>query len=96
MAQVIWAPSALDDVDAIAEYIARDAPDRAALFVERLVEATDRLRDFPRSGHIILEINDPFCREIVVGVYRIMYRLQNGDVWITGVVHGARDWHPGR
>jgi addiction module RelE/StbE family toxin len=96
MAEVIWAPSALDDVDAIAGYIARDVPDRAALFVKRLFEATDRLRDFPRSGHIILEMNDPSRREIIVGAYRIMYKLQNGDVWITGVVHGARDWRPGR
>ncbi len=30
MAQVIWAPSALDDIAAIAEYIARDSPDTAS------------------------------------------------------------------
>ena len=96
MGQVIWAPSALDDVDAIAAYIARDSADRAALFVNRLMEATDALQEFPRLGHIIREINDPSCREIVVGAYRIMYKLQDGDVWITGVVHGARDWRPSR
>src|SRR3990170_5240133 len=33
MGKVIWAPSALEDVNSIAEYIARDAADRAALFV---------------------------------------------------------------
>ena len=32
MGQVIWSASALDDVDAIAEYIARDSVDQAALF----------------------------------------------------------------
>ena len=38
MAQVIWAPAALQDVDAIAEYIARDSADQAALFATRLIE----------------------------------------------------------
>jgi len=89
---VIWSPSALDDVDAIAEYIARDSADRAALFVTRLFEATNRLPRFPDSGRVIPEIGDPACRETLVAPYRIMYRIAGADVWITGVVHGARDW----
>ena len=92
MGQVIWSPSALDDVDAIAEYIARDSVDQAALFAQRLLDATERLGDFPRSGRVIPEIGDPACREILVGAYRILYRVEADDVWITGVVHGARDF----
>ena len=94
MAQVIWAPSALQDADAIAEYVARDSADQAALLVARLIEATDRLAEFPESGRVIPEVARPDCREIVVGAYRVMYRLEGGDVWITGIVHGARDWRP--
>jgi addiction module RelE/StbE family toxin len=96
MAEVTWAPSALDDVDAIAAFIARDSADRAALFVARLFECTERLKDHPLSGHIIPEIGDSSCREVIVGVYRIMYKVEGGDVWVTGVVHGARDWRPGQ
>lgn len=95
MGKVIWAPSALEDVNSIAEYIARDSVDRAALFAVRLIEATDRLQDFPLSGRIIPEIGEPSCREIIYGNYRIMYRLLNNDVWITGVVHGSRHWTTG-
>lgn len=43
MGKVTWAPSALDDIDAIAEFISRDSVDRAALFVARMFEITDRL-----------------------------------------------------
>ncbi|HZX47970.1 MAG TPA: type II toxin-antitoxin system RelE/ParE family toxin [Nitrospirota bacterium] len=75
MGKVIWAPSALEDVNSIAEYIARDSVDRSALFVMRLIEATDRLQEFPLSGRVIHEISDPSCREIIYGTYRIMYRL---------------------
>lgn len=94
MADVIWAPSALDDIAAIAEYIARDSPEVASLFVRRLMEATDRLQEFPLSGRIVPEIHEDDCREVIYGAYRIMYRLEGDEVWITGVVHGARNWRP--
>ncbi len=94
MAEVIWAPSALDDINSIAEYVARDSIHRASLFVKRLFESTDRLQEYPLSGRIIPEINDPSCREIFYGTYRIMYRIEKNEIWITGVVHGARKWVP--
>ena len=94
MAKVIWAPSALEDIESIAEYIARDSVGRAALLVTRLTEATDRLQEFPLSGRVIPEIGNESCREIIYGTYRIMYRLENDEVWITGIVHGARHWNP--
>jgi len=94
MGKVIWAPSALDDIDAIAEYIARDSVYRASLFVSRIIEAADHLQEFPMSGRVIPEIGEQSCREILYGSYRIMYRIEDSDVWITGVVHGARDWRP--
>jgi len=92
MAKVIWAPTALNDLDAIAEYIAKDSPDRAALFVARLIDATDPLADFPEPGRLIPELDDPAWREIVVAAYRIMYRLEGDAVWISAIVHGARRW----
>jgi plasmid stabilization system protein ParE len=54
----------------------------------------DRLAEFPQSGHVIPEISSPSCREISVPPYRVMYRTEGDQVWITGVVHGARDWQP--
>ena len=94
MAQVVWAPSALDALDAIAEYIARDSYDQAALFIGRIITATDRLDAFPRSGRAIPELGRDDCREIIYGAYRIMYSVTGDEVHITGVVHGARDWRP--
>jgi len=92
MGQVIWAPSALKDVEYIAEYVARDSPDQAAIFVTRILEAADRLADFPLSGRIIPEMADAHRREIIAGSFRIMYRIEEGAVWVSAVVHGARDW----
>ena len=76
----------------IAEYIERDSPDRAELFVTRLFEAVDRLRGFPESGRVVPELNDPARREVYVGPYRVMYKVERDDLWIVTIVHGARDW----
>ena len=93
MDKIIWAPSALKDVDSIAEYIKRDSADQAALFVTRIIEMIDHLEEFPHSGRVIPEINNEHCREIIYGAYRIMYRINKEEIWITGVVHAARNWH---
>ena len=94
MAEVIWAPSALRDVDDIAEFISKDSPEQAALFIERLIEKTDRLASYPLSGRIIPEIGKQNTREIIYGSYRIMYLIERDEAWITGIIHGARDWRP--
>ncbi len=95
MGKIIWAPSALKDIDSIAQYIERDSPDQAALLVVRIIEMVDQLENFPLSGRVIPEINDEHRREIIYGAYRLMYRITPREIWITGVVHGARNWHPG-
>ena len=63
MAKIIWAPSALKDIDLIAEYISRDSIDRASLFIDRLFEVTDNLQSSPQLGRIIPEIGDENCRD---------------------------------
>ncbi len=95
MGKLIWAPSALKDIESIAGFIERDSIDQASLFVTRIIEMTDRLDKFPQFGRVIPEIDDDHCREIIYGAYRVMYRIAGDEIWITGVIHGARNWHPG-
>jgi len=93
MAKIIWSPTALEDIDSIAEFISRDSIDNATLFVTRLIDATDYLQDFPEAGRIVPEIGDVLCREVIYGSYRIMYRIESEkEIWITGIIHGARDY----
>ncbi len=91
MAEVRWTPQALDDLEAICLFIARDAPSVAAVFAQRAFDATDRLVDFPESGRTVPEINNPNFREILLGNYRIIYRIRSGDIQILTVHHGARE-----
>ncbi len=95
MGKVIWSPTAERDVELIAEYIARDSADRAALFIIKIIAQTEILEKHPRSGRLIPEMNNENNRELVYGSYRIMYRIMNNDeVRVSGVVHSARDWKP--
>jgi addiction module RelE/StbE family toxin len=90
MVQVKWTPQALDDLEAICLFIARDAPQIAVVFADRTFRATDRLARFPRSGRIVAELDREDIREIILGNYRLIYRIQENEVQVVTVHHGAR------
>ena len=90
MKRIIWAPQAIQDVESIRAYVARDSGHYGDLVVERIVAAVGRLADSPRSGRMVPELGDESIREIVHGNYRVVYRLQQDVVEIATVFHGAR------
>lgn len=48
MTRVLWTLQAVEDVEAIRDFIARDSPHYAALTAERIVDSVERLKEFPR------------------------------------------------
>jgi len=90
--RVVWAPQAIQDVEAIRAHVARDSAHYADLIVERLVAAVERLEDHPRSGRVVPELGDESIRELIHGNYRIVYRLGDDVVEIATVFHGARSF----
>ncbi|MNF57426.1 Toxin RelE2 [compost metagenome] len=79
MAEVVWTEPALQQLDAIAEYIALDNPVAASNLVEHVFAKTDRLADFPQSGRVPPELPNSIYREVLVPPCRIFYR-ENGDL----------------
>ena len=96
MVEVRWTPQASDDLEAITKFIAADSPYYASLFAMDVVAAVERLAVLPLSGRIVPEVNDPAIREIILGNYRIVYRVRNDVVEILTVWHGARLLDPSR
>ncbi len=94
MARVNWAPQALQDLEAICDHIARDAPGYAQAFADQAFEAAERLEIFLRSGRIIPEIEDEDLREIIFKGYRIMYIITGDEVDVLTVYHSAREFGP--
>ena len=90
MAQVRSTPQAADDLEAICLFIARDSPRTAAVFADRVLRATDRLAHHPRLGRVVPESRNEDIREIIGGSYRVIDRIQDEQVQLLTVHHGAR------
>lgn len=75
MVEVRWTVQANDDVENIAEYIAKDSEKYASLQVQRFIEAVEILVTYPKTGRIIPETNLENLRELIAGNYRIMYAV---------------------
>ena len=90
MTQLIWTRRAIEDVQAIRQFISQDSPHYAQLVTQRLIAAVERLPALPQSGRIVPEINDPTIREVIQGSYRIVYRLIRAEIHIVTVHHAAR------
>lgn len=60
---VVWSPEALEDVNDIAAYIARDSAFYAAAVVEKVLSTAIGLNLFPESGRVVPELNQSNIRE---------------------------------
>jgi addiction module RelE/StbE family toxin len=89
---VIWSPQAIRDVESIWAFIAQDSPSYAELVARRIVAAVERLQSFPESGRLVPERQDPALREVIVGPYRIVYRLRGGTAEVATVFRGSREF----
>jgi addiction module RelE/StbE family toxin len=87
---VVWSPHAIEDVDAIAVYIARDSPAYASAVVSKILDSTRNLSNFPLSGRIVPEFDHESIREKIVYSYRVIYRVENDIVTIATIVHGKQ------
>ena len=94
MARLIWSPRSIRDLDAICEYIARDSGHYARLVGQRIVEAVERIPDFPKAGGVVPEYDDENLRERFVFSYRIIYRLKNNAIELVTIFHPARQLPP--
>ena len=90
MARIIWSDPALNDLEAIAEYIALDKPDAARRHVQRVFQVVERLIQFPASGSIPLEIPHLPYRQVVVTPCRIFYRVEGDVIYIVLVMRAEQ------
>lgn len=94
MAEVRWTPQAHDDPKAITAFIATDSTSHAKLFAIDALATVERLSEFPFSGRIVPEMNDPAVREILFGNYRLVYRVSDNLLELLTIYHGARVLDP--
>ena len=90
--KVIWMDEAIADLKSIVLRIARDNPDAALQWGEKIREKPLTLAAHPGFGRVFVKLGRDDVRELNVPPYRIIYHVQEATriVWILTVWHGAR------
>ena len=88
--RVAWSPRAVEDLEAIAQYISADSSAYASAVVRAILKTARNLSNFPRSGRVVPEIADENIREWFAYSYRIIYRIEETDITVAAIVHGRR------
>ena len=88
--EVTWSPEAAEDVESIAEYIARDSAFYARAVVTEILAVARTVREFPSIGRVVPEIGDERIRERFIYSYRMVYRVETARILIVAVIHGKR------
>jgi toxin ParE1/3/4 len=90
LATVVWTEQAVQDLDSICLFLARDAPRYADLIAARVFRAIESLEHFPESGRVVPEIGRQDIRELIIQNYRLTYRIVGEEVQVIALHHGAR------
>ena len=92
--EVWWAETAEKDLLSIIEYIARENPLQASKIFREIKKRAESLSAFPDRGRIVPELQDQgitLYRELVIGPWRIMYRVSDDIVYVLSVLDSRQN-----
>jgi len=89
--EIIWRPSAVEDIEVARRYIAQFNPGAAARVFAAIRASVRTLADFPQRGRLGRVEG---TRELVVPhtPYLIAYTVIGQQLVILAVLHHAREW----
>lgn len=90
MAHIVWSSVARDDLKSLVAFIKADSPGYAQTFGLHIQQRVGQLLQFPESGRKVPEDKRGIYRELIVGNYRVVYRVDGDIVTIVTLIHGAR------
>lgn len=89
--KITWTLPAIDDLESIRDYIAKDSELYATSFIEKIISSVEKLVSYPKIGRIIPEAKSQNLRELIFQNYRIIYRIYHDTIQIIAVIRGSRD-----
>ncbi|MEK7719587.1 MAG: type II toxin-antitoxin system RelE/ParE family toxin [Bacteroidota bacterium] len=91
MVKITWTEVSLDDLKEIFDYISEDSIRYANLTVDKIYQGVQLISVNPYTGRIVPVFNKNLIRELLIGNYRIIYRIKSDvQVDILRVYHSAR------
>jgi plasmid stabilization system protein ParE len=84
--------SAEEDILDIWSYICNDSKSRAKKFIARIEIAIAKLKKYPYRCPVIneSELFGVEYRHLVIGDYRIIFKIDSDNVYIMRLIHGSR------
>ena len=92
--RVTWTEHAYAQLDEAMAFIARDRPNTAMTWLERILDAAQDLDELTERGRIVPEFARDDVRELIISPYRLIYRSDQAGVTVTMVVHERRELLP--
>jgi toxin ParE1/3/4 len=90
--RVVFTREAEDGLEQIADYIARDNPQRAMSFVDELRASALGVVDFPTAYPFVPRYERLGIRRRVHGAYLIFFRVVGDLILILRIINGAQDY----
>jgi toxin ParE1/3/4 len=75
MVKINWTELSISDLKSIYDYISQDSKRYASLTINKIYNRAQLLIEQPQIGRIVPEFNDPNIRELIIGNYRLVYKL---------------------
>ena len=88
---VRWSFAARADLAEALGYIVEESPQAASDLLRQVEEAASSLGTFSERGARVREVIAGDLRQILVGRYRLIYRVEAEAVGVVRLLHGARD-----
>lgn len=88
--KVNWSPEAIEDLQSIVDYIAKDSRIYAQSVVAKIFDVSRSLASHPLIGRVVPEIGLAEIRERFVYSYRLIYQIEDNSILIVAVIHGKR------
>lgn len=95
MARIIWSLGAIEALEEICNYIAKDSQKASEKIARAMKDRVDALASSPFIGRIVPDQRgqvDRNLRELIFGNYRIIYHIDEDIVSIITVFHAKRDF----
>lgn len=88
--KIRFTDTAIEQLDGIYAYVAKDSVRYAERVIDRILERATKVANMPQAAAIVPEYSRSDIREVFVYQYRIIYRILTDQIDVLAVVHGAK------
>ena len=83
--KILWSPLSVKRLEEIFEYISKHNSPAAQKMVDRIFKKVETLSEYPKRGRKVPEVKREEIREVFLGEYRIIYRVESNKVVVLTI-----------